>query len=404
MSWFDENMPGGGYNGRVGEFAGAVPGLQAPPPEAAPIEQPAAPQFNVQGAQVHGRAADTHDLNDLIYIASQQQGFDTSTPEATQRTFDTIFRPLLAQQGYGGAQLVGNNLDKISVGGRVIDFAGNAAGGERRLQAVEDGGGGGGPMMGDPGAMGGGGLMAGANLPLGGGGGGYNAGGGGAGSGAALHQEFKLPTLADMEGDPGYQFGLREGIGALENSASSRGMLRHPNTRQGLVQWGNDYASTKYNDLVQRKLAEAGFNEQGRLGEFGANLNAELGRGNLGLGFYRAGNDFSLGQGQLALGNKQADNSYSLGMGNLGLGWAGHGLAQQGQTFNQGYSMARLGLDAAGMAGGYGSAYGANAGNLITGQGNANAAGQIGAANALTGALGNIGNTAMGAAGYYYGY
>lgn len=436
MSWFEQNMPGGGWSPspeqpymppgyQPGIDDGGLPYVRPPDvgptagaatkPEAQPID-PGAPQFNVQGAQVHGRAADTHDLNDLIYIASQQQGFDTSTPEATKRTFESIFKPLLAQQGFGGAQLIGNNLDKISVGGRVIDFAGNAAGGERRLQAVEDGGPGSGGGM-NLAAMGGPDASVGGYLPLGGGGAagvgnaGAPAGSGGNGGwdeSAALHREFTLPTLADAQADPGYQFGLQEGIGALENSASAHGMLRHPNTREGMVRFGTDYATTKYNDLVQRQLAAAGFNDSGTLNEYQARIGTELGRGNLGvananvgLGYYRAGNDFNLGLGQLALGNKQADNSYSLGAGSLGLGWAGHNLAADSQTFNQGYSMSRLGLDAAAIAGGYGGQYANNAGQYLTGQGNANAAGAMGAANAWSAAAGTIGNAAMGAAGYY---
>lgn len=158
-------------------------------------------------------------------------------------------------------------------------------------------------------------------------------------------------------------------------------------------------------------------NFQNRLAAWSGNVNASLGLGNLNLGFTRAGNDFSLGQGQLALGNRQADLSHSLGMANvglgyhranqdfslgsgqLGLGWANYGMNQQGQQFNQGYNLARLGLDAAHISGGFGAQYGTNAANNATGAANASAAGTVGAANAWGSGLAGAANAAMGA--YY---
>ena len=59
------------------------------------------------------------------------------------------------------------------------------------------------------------------------------------------------------------------------------------------------------------------------------------------------------------------------------------------------FGIAGLGQGAAGTLGGYGSSYANNATGLITGAGNAQAAGTVGGANAWNSALGNIGQNAM---------
>lgn len=65
-----------------------------------------------------------------------------------------------------------------------------------------------------------------------------------------------------------------------------------------------------------------------------------------------------------------------------------------GNIFNRNLSLAQLGENAAAGVGNFGSQYAANSGNLLTGAGNAQAAGTVGAANAWNGTLGNIGNDA----------
>lgn len=61
---------------------------------------------------------------------------------------------------------------------------------------------------------------------------------------------------------------------------------------------------------------------------------------------------------------------------------------QQGNSFNRLASMAGLGQTATGALGAAAGQYGQNVGNLITGAGAAQAAGQVGAANALSGGIG----------------
>jgi hypothetical protein len=106
--------------------------------------------------------------------------------------------------------------------------------------------------------------------------------------------------------------------------------------------------------------------------------------------------DFRFKEGQKALERSAASKGTLLTGGTLkDLAAFGQGLASTefGNIFNRNYQLANMGLNAAQSAGQFGSSYGANAGNqganfagnqsnLLTGQGNANAAGTIGQAGA----------------------
>lgn len=238
-------------------------------------------------------------------------------------------------------------------------------------------------------------------------------------------EAFKGVSAADMAADPGYQFRLQEGQRAIENSRLAGGLGRTGDTAKELLNYGQQAASQEYGNVYGRKFGEhqsslgaqmqAGmFNSQQGLAAQGqhfgqqhaawrGNVDAELGRGNLNLGYTQAGNALELGRGQLALGGRQADNAYALGQGQLGL-------AQNEQSFNQGVmfpwqqqsTLAQMGLTAAQQSGAYGANYGANQGNAYYGQGNANAAGQVGAGNAWNSAYSGIANQAQDAWSQWY--
>ena len=61
---------------------------------------------------------------------------------------------------------------------------------------------------------------------------------------------------AELRTDPGYQFGLREGMGALEQGAAARGGLFSGKTLRDLVQFGNDYGSTMFDRRMNMRLNE----------------------------------------------------------------------------------------------------------------------------------------------------
>ena len=60
-------------------------------------------------------------------------------------------------------------------------------------------------------------------------------------------------TLDDLYMDPGYQFGLNEGVRARDQSASARGMQLSGGQQKALTRYGQDYASTKFNEAFNRR-------------------------------------------------------------------------------------------------------------------------------------------------------
>jgi hypothetical protein len=60
------------------------------------------------------------------------------------------------------------------------------------------------------------------------------------------------PNALAVQSEPGYQFGLDSGRNALEGSAAARGGLYSGNALKALTRYGNDYATTKYNDAFNR--------------------------------------------------------------------------------------------------------------------------------------------------------
>lgn len=73
---------------------------------------------------------------------------------------------------------------------------------------------------------------------------------------------FVAPTAADALNDPGYQFRAQQGLGAMENSAAAKGLLRTGGTLKDLAKFSQDYASTEYGNVYARKAGEwdRGFN------------------------------------------------------------------------------------------------------------------------------------------------
>jgi len=72
------------------------------------------------------------------------------------------------------------------------------------------------------------------------------------------------------------------------------------------------------------------------------------------------------------------------------------GVASENQLYNRQAGLAGIGQTATNLVGTAGQNYATNAGNLITGAGAANAAGQVGMANAVTGGLGTYLNYTQG--------
>jgi hypothetical protein len=78
--------------------------------------------------------------------------------------------------------------------------------------------------------------------------------------------QFTDPSMShqDVMNEPGYQFGLQQGLSNIQNTAAARGGLYSGNALKALTQYGNDYATTKYGDAWNRMQSDAG-NRWGRM-------------------------------------------------------------------------------------------------------------------------------------------
>lgn len=67
-------------------------------------------------------------------------------------------------------------------------------------------------------------------------------------------------TLGDWQNDPGFKFQMQQGTEAINNAASSRGMLQSGNTLKDLTAFGQGLANTYYNQAFGRALNTFGAN------------------------------------------------------------------------------------------------------------------------------------------------
>jgi hypothetical protein len=70
---------------------------------------------------------------------------------------------------------------------------------------------------------------------------------------AFAYDAFVAPTAADALTDPGYEFARSEGQRALEASKAAQGTLNTGGTLKDILAWGNNYATTRYQDVYGRK-------------------------------------------------------------------------------------------------------------------------------------------------------
>jgi hypothetical protein len=140
---------------------------------------------------------------------------------------------------------------------------------------------------------------------------------------------FAAPTPGEASQSPGFQFRLDEAMKAISRGSAANGTFLSGRTGKEMTRYAQDYASSEYDKVYNRKLGE-----------------------------YRQAYDI--------FNNNQTNQ------------------------FNRLSSLAGNGQQAATNLGSAGASY-ANAGSdLITGAGNARAAGTVGAANAWGGAMSNI--------------
>lgn len=162
---------------------------------------------------------------------------------------------------------------------------------------------------------------------------------------------FTPPTAETLELDPGYQFRVREGQKALERSAAARGGLLSGGTGKALQRYGQESASQEFQNAYQRALSQ---NE------------LRYGRG--------------LTQNQQQYQRNADEYQTNFNVQNT----------LQNQQFNRLAALAGVGQTSAGTVANVGGQYAGRVGENITGAGNAQAAGQVGRANAITGGVGAV--------------
>ena len=120
--------------------------------------------------------------------------------------------------------------------------------------------------------------------------------------------------------DPGYQFGLTQGNKNLQGSAAARGGLYSGATLKALQRYGNDYATTKTNDVFNRLETSRTnqFNRFATAAGIGQTANNQVGQ---------AGQNYANNAGSNLIGAGNAQAAGTLAQGNA---W--------GNALNQGIS------------------------------------------------------------------
>lgn len=72
-----------------------------------------------------------------------------------------------------------------------------------------------------------------------------------------------LSNPQSVTNEPGYQFGLNQGVRAMDQSAASRGMRLSGQQAKALTQYGQDYAGTKLDQSLNRLLQVANVGNMG---------------------------------------------------------------------------------------------------------------------------------------------
>lgn len=74
------------------------------------------------------------------------------------------------------------------------------------------------------------------------------------------YEQFKAPTGETVLNEPGFKFGLDQGLQGLEQSAAARGVLNGGGTLKDVAAWANNYGAQKYGDAYSREASTYGMN------------------------------------------------------------------------------------------------------------------------------------------------
>jgi len=180
---------------------------------------------------------------------------------------------------------------------------------------------------------------------------------------------FTAPTDVTMQNDPGWQFRLKQGLQALQNSAAAKGTLLTGGTLKGLQDYAQQFASGEYGNVWNRALTE-------QQNAYGQASNTWQHQYNRALGEYQTAYDTF---------NRNQQWPYTVLAGLSGYGQ------------NTANTLGALGQNYAGLASNTLMGAAGQQGEYATQGANATAAGQVGAANAWNAGIAGIGNAAQNA-------
>lgn len=139
----------------------------------------------------------------------------------------------------------------------------------------------------------------------------------------AVGSLLKPFTAADLQNEPGYQFGLNQGQQAIDRSAAARGGLYSGATAKALTRFGQDYGGTKFDNAFNRDASNKtqAYNFLARTAGLGEVANAQTAN---------AGSNYANNAAANAIGAGNASAANALNQGNI-WGNAINGLSAYGQ-------------------------------------------------------------------------
>ena len=137
----------------------------------------------------------------------------------------------------------------------------------------------------------------------------------------------QAPTQQQVMSEPGYQFGLDQGMSALNRYQNAHGLNGSGAQLKAAARYGTDYATTKYGEAFDRNLRGGNQAYQQLSGLAGAGQNA-------GFNTNAAGNAFAQQAGQNYLGGGNAQAANSLAQGNIWSNVLNQGASTFGRTMS----------------------------------------------------------------------
>lgn len=183
----------------------------------------------------------------------------------------------------------------------------------------------------------------------------------------------------DIYSDPSYQFRLEESLGAVDAAAAQMGDIVSGNRLYDLMDTAGDMASQEYQAAYERNVTDYDIERQREAEKYSRDV----------FGYGAATQEEALQYGR-DLTEFGYDVQREQEMYNRGLGLYGLDYGQEMDYLNRLASIAGLGQTSTQGLANVGATTASNAGNALISAGQANAAGQMGTANAISNTIGDL--------------